>query len=198
MRIAPHFKSNISNFELDTLDATADVIYGVDDDMRLAFLNLGWSRAANQNDAPVDFGERWGLGSKIDQALGDQLAEFYLDKYQQTKATGEPWSHEYVCHGPDVFRLYRMRILPLDEGGWLVVHTEVEEEKAPGPDTLDVDRSEFRHEDDIFRKCSHCAHFLRSKPPRRWVWAPSLIASPPAGVSHGLCPICYAYYYGDL
>ena len=43
--------------------------------------------------------------------------------------------------------------------------------------------------------CAHCRHTRSADDPQRWDWVPQYVAEPRTRISHGICPLCLAYYY---
>ena len=196
MKLAPHFADSLSNFDLEKLDDSSDIIYGVDRDMRLAFFNERWVTMALENDADESFFSDWGLGSPVDEAFGDGLEPFYLEKFQRTKQTTEPWEYEYLCPSPDAIRTYQMRILPLEPEGWLVIHKKVVARSRYDDRDVPSDES-YLDEDGLYHQCSHCCCFRRAGTEDDWDWVPDLFEDPPDRTSHGLCSTCFDYHYGQ-
>ena len=197
MELADHFRENLSSFDLEALDASRNIIYGLDSDMHLTFLNEEWSRSAKRNGADEAFFRDWHLGARVDRAWPDELAPFYRDGFQTAAESGEPWEHEYLCPAPSIMRDYKLRVLPLELGGWLVIHIEV----ARRPHDYDEEHPEvsaaYRHDDGLYRQCSHCGRFRRPESDDTWDWVPGLFEDPPDRTSHGLCEMCFGFYYGD-
>lgn len=196
MQVDKHFEDKLESYDLEALDSSEDIIYGVDASMRLAFLNESWTHSARENDADDSFFDEWGLGARIDLAWPDSLAPFYRDKFEQTARSGEPWEMEYLCPAPEVARDYKMKIHPLPDGGWLVVHMKVRQ-RSHDFESRETDFVEtYRHDDGFFRQCSHCGRFRSPEAEEEWHWVPSLFEDPPDKTSHGLCQMCFGFYYG--
>ena len=76
-------------------------------------------------------------------------------------------------------------------GQFLVItHARVAEERVIADDGLVIPPP-------MITMCAHCRRVQPVFNVKEWTWIPSLVASPPDHVSHGLCPPCAQYYYPE-
>lgn len=186
-------------FDVDTLDAHPGTVFAIDREGRLVYVNPAWEAFARNNggDALI---ERWGLGANYFQALPAVLEEYFRDLFGRVPAAGtalEPATHSYECSSAGVYRRYTMLIYRLpDDAGFLVVNSLVVERPhgrdrqvcAPAPD-------HYVNDNGFILQCAHCRRIRHVSEPARWDWVPDWVTDPQPNVSHGVCPVCFAYYF---
>lgn len=202
MHLDPEFAPLLAAFDLDEVDRSANVIYGVWSDGRLGYVNEAWRTFARENHAP-DLGEDGALESNLWQVIPPILDRFYREGMEWARESGTPWSHTYECSSPDVTRIFRMTVYGLAEGrGALVVNSLLAACESPTATAVDVDprlEEAYRNEHGQVVQCAHCrrVRYQRGDPEaERWDWVPRWIHISPSNTSHGLCPVCDAYHYG--
>lgn len=105
------------------LNSTANTVFGLWPDLRLAYTNPGWARFAALNDGEPDISCRWAIGSNIAAAISEPLRPFFVENYARCLWEMRPWEFDYDCSSPDMFRLYRMTVYPLNGDGLLAVNS---------------------------------------------------------------------------
>lgn len=188
----------LAGFDREILDADPSVVYALDPDLRLAYVNPAWSRFARENGAGADFFERWGLGAFFPDAIADSIRGYYVERLTDVLAEGERWDHEYECSTPERFRRYCMSTYALGGGvGLLVVNTLVEERPhGQAGRASSLEDGHYIDAHGIVVMCAHCRRVRRASGPERWDWVPDAVRTPHPRTSHGLCAICAAYYWG--
>lgn len=167
-------------------------VYAVTADLRIAYVNPGWHDFARANEAKWQEGE-WGVGSCVMDAVPAILRPFYEQLFAEAFASGEIVEHDYECPSPKMVRNYRMRILPSQSPGLVIVHNVplgVREHVLPciAPDSL------YLRSDGLILQCSHCRQVRRARS-GAWDWVPEFVKRPRPNISHGLCPSCTDYHY---
>lgn len=192
MKILDGFAATLAPYDLEELVRSANTIFAIDANGRIAFVNDAWldfSRANGGGDMDAWFGRVWR------KCIPEALVDFYADGLDAARSMDEPWDHEYECSSPDVRRLLRATVSPLEGGGFLFVHAIVLEtphgtvssgELGPG----------LRDASGMIVQCCHC-RCVRVPTTRQWLFVRSVVASPPPFVSHGLCEPCLAWHYPD-
>ena len=175
---------------LATLEASEAVIYATDSELRLIYANPSWDRFAVLNGAPHLSRERLMRRPLLDAVRGP-LREFYARLFAEALRTAKPVEHAFECSSAEVKRRFQMRVLPLANGGLLLVNSLMAQEPmprgaAPGREYVDSD--------ELISMCSHCRRTQRTDD-GSWEWVPEFVAEQPAEVSHGLCPVCLEYHY---
>ena len=87
-----------------------------------------------------------------------------------------------------------MRLLPFTQGGVLTINSLVAEKPFPEHPT-ELPASNYVSTKGIVTICSHCRR-VKNLANQGWDWAPAYWAYLPSQLSHGLCSVCSAYYYG--
>ena len=194
------FEACLRHFELAELDGLENVVYGVDADWGLAYLNAAWQKFARDNRGEPGISRDWGLGRSMLEAIPEALQLFYRDGYQTCRRSGKPWHHEFECSGPETYRRYQQTTYPLTAGkGLLIVNALVCEhphplpEESPDPQTT----AAYADSDAIVHQCCHCRRISHPRVAGRWDWVPALVAKPSPRTSHTLCAVCLDFYYPE-
>lgn len=200
LRLTPAFGAALATFDLATLARQPDTIYGLDADLRLAFLNPAWFTFAAANGGEPAVSREWGLGRCVLEACPPVLRDFYTQALTDALAQGKRWDHDYECSSPDVLRHMRLSAYPLPgRAGLLVVNalivaTPREAEAATG---RPLDPVDYADSHGIVHQCAHCRKIRRASGPRHWDWVPALVTGPAQMISHDLCDVCLDYYYPE-
>jgi hypothetical protein len=56
----------------------------------------------------------------------------------------------------------------------------------------------YRDANGVIGMCMHCRRTRRSDDPDVWDWVPDFLSAPPDNISHGLCSMCFSYYYPQM
>lgn len=168
------------------------VIYAVDREFRLAQCNKSWDRFAIENGNPELSREKQ-IGCNVLDVIPALLRPFYKDAFEYVLESGHDWAHLYQCSSAREFRQFQMRILPQPEG-WLVIHSLVCAQIHTEHE-FRADLSRYSSDSSIVTMCAHCRRTKASQDGANWDWVPAFLESPPEHVSHGLCGVCFAYYY---
>lgn len=192
-RLDPEFADQLSAFERSELDSSRVPIFGVWSDLRLAYLNEGWFRFGLANGAGPAFFERWSIGSSSVEALPEILLSLYRGLFEESERTRDPVQMDYNCSSPDLLRIYRMQVYPL-ERGYLVGNVPIVEMPHPDDDSR-APLSCYRTDDGYLVMCVHCQCTRRRDKPEIWDWVPAHLELPQEQVSHGLCELCLGHHY---
>jgi hypothetical protein len=167
---------------------------------RIALLNGGWRRFAEQNEGSGVL-RRWPLGADYASGISGVLRDYYARAFSAVRVHHQPWEQTYQCHSPLVRRQFRLRVLPLNEQALLLIHSVVVEAPIPASDgELDApgrsDLSEYVGPSGHVRQCSNCRRAQHVS--GGWHWVRAFVTRPPPNVSHGLCTTCLRQDYPDL
>ncbi len=179
-------------FDPSALNDDPSTIYALDPELRITYMNLAWARFALANGAHWADG-RWGLGTRIIDAVPTILRPFYEHLFEAARTTSVAVEHDYECSSGAVFRRFRMRVMPCERDILLVVHSLLRESPRacstdPAPDFL------YRNQDGLIVQCSHCRCVRRART-TAWELVPAYVERAAPGLVHGLCTVCRAYYY---
>ncbi len=180
---------------MQALQRIAAVSYILDSRFRIMYCNPAWSSFAASNGAPQLTSEAV-VGSDLFDAIPNVLTPAYSDAFQQVLSTGRVWEQPYECSSPTVFRMYRMRIHLLKPRDWLVVTNPLVVER-PHARTAPADPNTYIDANGLVMMCAHCRCSRRVDNPDQWDFVPDYLQPKLATVkvSHGLCPVCFAYFY---
>jgi hypothetical protein len=199
-RCAPDFEPLLEQFDRRSLDDSPGAVFGLWDDYRLVYANRAWFRFAAENGGEPTISARWTLGCSIMNAVPEILRPHYFDLYAMSNIRAPrisgPVSREYECSSAEAYRRFMMQVYALDHGrGFLVVNSLLIE-RAHDPGTVLAPLvADYLDQNGLFCQCSHCRRYRCTRETGRWDWMPEWVKRQPAGSSHGLCQICFDYYY---
>jgi len=180
---------------IQALERTAAVSYVLDSQHRLLHCNPAWNNFAISNGAPQLVGEQV-IGSNVFDVLPEVFKKFYMDAFARA-LTGGIWEISYECSSPSLFRRYRMRVHGLKSRAlWMVTNSLIYE--GPHRKTVKADSSKYFQPTGLIIMCAHCRCSQRVDAPDQWDFVPDhlgLKGQASLKVSHGFCPICYAYFH---
>jgi len=199
------FESFMSRFVPKDLQSKSSVIYGLESNYRLAYLNSGWFRFAMKNGGEPLLSKTWGIGSNVLDAIPEELRSFYRELFDlglsaQT-APFRPIQHEYECPSPSRFRLFLMTLYPIEEVDGLLVVNSL---RVSRPHKLSIvsyqDRLEtdYLHTDGNIHQCLCCRKISHPNEDGRWDFIPEWVEQFHPRASHGLCGFCTHHYYKSI
>jgi len=176
---------------VSVLDRAPAISYVLDSELRFIYCNPAWDRFALENGAP-ELAEGSAIGTELFTVVPEVLTQFYSRIFEEVRRNKLVWSHVYECSSPEQFRSFRMLIHLLASQCLLVTNTLVVERPheviVEGNADVYVARG-------IVCMCAHCRCSQRRDKPEQWDFVPEHFKIRPPGVSHGLCPVCRAYFY---
>jgi hypothetical protein len=181
---------------LSTLEASGDVSCQLNSDLRICYCNPAWDRFALANNGELALSNRV-LGSIILDYVPPELIDFYRAAF--ASARNAVVEFDYECSSLDLYRTFQMQILPVEQSkGFTVINALNFEESLEGKRSAVVTAPEYLTDSGIITVCSHCRRTRRVDAPTQWDWVPANLKPAQRNVSHGLCPICHAYFYGHM
>ena len=181
---------------MQALQRSAALSYILDSQLRLMYCNPAWNRFARLNGAP-QLTSKAVVGCDLLDALPDSLKALYFDAFRQVLNAGRIWEQSYECSSPTSSRKFRMRIHLLKPQDWFVVtNTLIVERSLRG--TATTDPNPYVDANGLVTICAHCRCSLRVLSRDQWDFVTEYISPPRESavrVSHGLCPVCRAYFY---
>jgi hypothetical protein len=180
---------------MQALQRSASVSYILDSQLQILYCNPAWNSFARSNGAPQLTSDEV-VGLALFDVIPDVLRAVYADAFQQVLSTGRVWEQPYECSSPTVFRMYRMRIHLLKPQDWLVVTNPLVVERSH-PRTVPADPNTYVDANGLATMCAHCRCSRRVDNPDQWDFVPEYLQPKLSAVkvSHGLCPVCRAYFY---
>ncbi len=177
------------------LEGTQDVACQLDGDLKIVYCNPAWDEFARNNEGHGALSELV-CGRHIRDFVPDPLSEFYEAAFQS--ANDGIVEFEYECSSSEIFRRFRMQIIANRLlGGFTLLNSLVVAE----PMGLHRDGEQgysYVGETGLIRVCSHCRRSRRVHPLEFWDWVPAHFSHAHRNITHGLCPVCRAYFYGDV
>lgn len=189
----PEFLPLLEGFELRSLEQDSGTVFGLWPDLRLAYMNPGWTRFAAENGGEPTVSRNWGLGADVTQAIAEPLRAFFLECYGQCLREDRPWVHAYECSSPTVFRTFRMKAFPLQRGRGILVINSLEVVAEMHRLSEPPLEEHYRNEHGLVLQCAHCRRVHRRN--GRWDWVADWVKWPAPRTSHGICESCVSYYY---
>jgi hypothetical protein len=181
---------------ISTLEASEDVACQLNSDLRIIYCNPAWDRFALANNGGLAVSDRV-LGSMIMDFVPPELLEFYRAAFASARDAVVEFAYE--CSSPDFYRIFQMQILPVEEPkGYTVINALNVESGMEGKHPALPLGLEYLSNAGIITVCSHCRRSRRVDCSGQWDWVPANLKPALRNVSHGLCPICHAYFYGHM
>ncbi|HEX6241891.1 MAG TPA: PAS domain-containing protein [Polyangiales bacterium] len=179
-------------FDEDTLCACSATVLAIGPTGTILWLNPAWSRFAEQNRGS-DIRKRFGVGTSYFDGISGPLREYFKEAFAEVLQAREPLELDYECSSPEARITLRLRVLPVGDAGLLLEHAPVRERPFANEE-LREPSPHFVNKHGLISQCSNCRKVLRTDT-QTWEWVPRWIAAPMPNVSHGICGICYAFYW---
>ncbi len=193
MPFSHELKKLLAPFDVASLDVESATVYGVTEDLRLAYTNPAWHTFARANGARCN-DKSMNVGSPIMDVTPAPLRPAYQRLFDRARATRVVAEHDYECSSATLFRSFRMDVHPCDSGAFVVVNILLRTSEHAEPSMNAVDAN-YRTADGLIVQCSHCRRVRREGSPSSWDWVRRYVASPPDGISHGICGVCLDSHY---
>lgn len=200
-RLDRRFNKLLRNYDPLSLRQHSQAIYGIWPDFRLSYINPGWFRFALENEGEPNISTKWTLGASIVKAMSPPVREFYMNRYRRCLQTGTPWSHEYECSSPTVYRWLHQSAYPLGRAEGLLIVNSLRIERLHDPQERRAEKAEdsiYRDKNGIAYQCPHCRRFKNLLELERWDWIPEWVKHVPPATTQALCSVCFAHYYPDV
>jgi len=178
----------------EVLEQDQSVIFGLDSSLQIVYCNAAWDAFAAANGG-CDLLRPAPLGHPLLNYIGGSLAGYYESAYRSVLQTSELWRHVYECSSASVYRKYAMQVLPMKRMRGLLVVNSLCVERPHEPARNGVRPLDYRFANGMVVMCSHCRRTKRSDGSEQWDWVPEHVATMPRNTSHGLCGVCFEYYY---
>ncbi len=177
------------------LDASKDVIFLVDAELRITYCNPAWDAFARANGGEKVLAERM-VGVDLLATIAEPLRELFRNACRSCHQQHLMFDMDYECSTAELYRLLHVKILPLKASGELAfIHsTRVErphgnERPALSPTAVYVGGQ------GIITLCCHCRRARRQDASNMWDWVPAFLQPERWRITHGMCPVCVSYFY---
>jgi hypothetical protein len=177
---------------MDTADPDTDVVYHVDPEGRITFVNSRWDEFARANDAKDLLGDAV-LGRRVAPFIADRQTRHLFELIvRHALQSGRPMTLPYRCDGPAARRRMELSVCATPAGD-VVFRSRVLAEEARPPIGL-LDPHARRRPDSLIHICSWCN---RGRIGERWAEVEEVIAAydlfdapTVPDITHGLCFDC--------
>jgi len=175
--------------EMQRTDSSDAVVYVVDADNRLVWMNRQWTRSTAEIEGHQAFDMVWGPGADLLSAMTEPVRTFYAAHMEECRRTGKAWYHEYESNTSRHHNIVLLAVTQGAAGTLMFSNTVVRRvtldtvpDFEPEPDVDPADR---------FLRCGSCQ---RVRPDRGgWLLVPSWIENPPWH-RETICPRCVDRY----
>jgi hypothetical protein len=169
-------------------DRDPNVVYALDDQMRIVKANSAWDTFAIENNGSEARFNRM-RDIPLFTVIPTVLQKFYYDLFVKTRRTGRE-THVFDCSSARVLRRLRMTVSVFGDG--LLIRNVSVKESLALPSEANGELSDYGPR---VHMCAHCRR-VENHSTHAWQWIPELIERMPADLRSGLCPECYVYHYG--
>jgi hypothetical protein len=160
------------------LDATA----------RIIFCNPAWDAFALRND-----GERATLGNVLGHSIYEYIPSVLENHYRKLISSAlvsrNITGADYECNSPDLFRSYRLLLLPIPDTDLVAMVHALRLERAMSDKK--VPAASYRSWGPAVVMCAQCRRTKRED--GHWDWVPDFLRNPPRRISHAICQDCMMY-----
>jgi hypothetical protein len=181
---------------MQALQRSAALSYILDSQLRLMYCNPAWNRFVRLNRAP-QLTSKAVVGCDLLDALPDSLKALYFDAFRQVLTAGQVWEHSYECSSPTWSRKFRMRIHLLKPQDWFLGTNSLIVERSSG-EAAATEPNTYVDANGLITICVHCRCSRRVRSRDQWDFVTEYLCpqrESAVKVSHGLCPVCRAYFY---
>jgi hypothetical protein len=180
---------------LQALETSRTVSYVLDSRCRLLHCNPAWDDFAKSNGAPQLAAEAI-IGVDVFAFIPEVLQNYYREAFLRSRSE-TVWEGSYECSSPKLFRKYRMRIHWLQTRDLFVITNPLIFQRSHRNPTK-ADATKYLQSTGLVTMCAHCRCSKRVDVPEQWDFVPDYLelkGQASLMVSHGFCPVCYAYFH---
>lgn len=183
-----------AEFSRTLVDASGNVIYLIDSELRIAYCNPAWETFAKANEGEKALAAQV-TGTPLFDYIAAPLRDFYERVFGDARSDPLPISFNFECSSPEVRRLMRMEVRYLaNSRGWAVT-TSLRQEQEHSDEAHPANPQLYLAATGLIGMCCHCRKTRRAHEPDVWDWVPQYVRHMPRNTTHGICPSCIAYFY---
>ncbi len=184
---------------MKTADNPHALVYRIDDQGRITYVNPAWSEFARNNQGKPVLPE-YILKTSLMASIADMtVRELYRQMIKRARA-GSSVQFQYRCDAPDRRRLYGMEISLLASGEVEFASTLVHEDLRPAVALLEPGHARSRA---LLRVCSWCQKV--AMPDGQWLPVEEAVAElrlletdELPGLTHGICEACQSKLKAEI
>jgi len=186
----------LSEYPREVVEKNAAVMFSLDGNLNITYCNPAWDHFAMANG-----GQHLCVPAPIGRCILDYIAgpdrEYFAKHYKRVIRQSEVWERDYECSSADVYRKFRLRVVPFRKKvGLAVLNSLIVEEPHQIAATAPVEEA-YRRPDGLIVMCASCRRTRRIGPVEHWDWVPAFVEEFPPRTTHGVCLPCRELYYPD-
>ncbi len=171
------------------------MVFCLDPSLRITYCNPAWDRFAAENGAQ-QLCRQAVTGQCILDYISGPDRDYFENQYRRVLQQTEPWERDYECSSKDLYRKFRLRVIPMRTVQGLFVINSLHVERAHKIAVSHLIEEAYRTPDGLIVMCSNCRRTRRNLPGAAiWDWVPSFVERFPELTSHGICAQCVQLYY---
>ena len=182
----------------EILEAAPYACFVLTDALAFVYCNAAWDRFALQNGGGVQVLAAQIISRNLLDFIPSELKDYHTDLFVKARSLGRSVSHDYECSSPAAFRRFRMHIYPMQAGRGFAVINSLTVERPHDRVSWAPDDGVYRNSNGLIRMCANCRRTNRVGRPDAWDWVPAYMEHTRRDITHGVCPVCEEYYYGDV
>lgn len=192
----PRLRAIVGDVLLAAFRAEKNSVYVVSSAFEMLFFNDAYRRFSADNGGEPRVTTKFGVGASVLDAISTDVRPHFEQRCREAMSTGTPWIHEFLCHGPGVYRECHQIAYPLQDGrGLAFVNSTRVERPTIDPVRPPIDDAPYRRGDGLILQCSNCRRTERSDTRGVWDWVPDLVERMRENTSHGICAMCFEHYW---
>jgi predicted outer membrane lipoprotein len=180
---------------INVLESCPYPCFVVNESLEINYCNQAWNKFAMLNEGGTGVLAWRVLSHNLLDFVPEDLRNYHTALFARARETGKPVTHDYECSSATMFRLFRMHIFPLGQGFAVINSLRVEHPHDRA--TAQPDEAKYRNRAGMIRMCSNCRRTNRVEDSAAWDWVPDYVERMRPNSTHGVCPTCMEYYYGE-
>jgi hypothetical protein len=185
------------DYPVPVVEADTAVIFCLDADLRITYCNPAWDRFALANGG-THLCRPTPIGISVLDYISGPDKQYFAKQYRRVIGREEPWERDYECSSANVYRRFRLRVVPMQKRPGLFVVNSLRVEHAHQLTACAGIESEYRRPDGFIVMCASCRRTRRYCPGMDvWDWVPTFVDTFPLRTTHGVCSPCRELYYPD-
>lgn len=194
MTAVPQDESVFADISRAAIDASGNVTYLLDAELRIVYCNPAWDAFARANGGD-NLLSHPAIGANVLDVTSEGLRDFYARVFRQAISDPLPVSFDFECSSAEILRLMRMEVHHLPASRCFAVICSVRSQQAHSAESRPGDPSVYLQRSGLITMCCHCRKTRRAAEPNVWDWVPQYVRHMPTNVAHAVCETCLARFY---
>jgi hypothetical protein len=145
----------LKGFGIQEIEKSPHTCLAVDADFNIIYVNEAYNDFAADN-GDQNLPERFGIGSRMLDAISGPQRDFFRDFFEKAMATGEPSTMDYECSSATDYRLFRLHAYPLHRAPGLFIEHALAVSKKHEREPHIFREENYRDDFGILHQCGHC------------------------------------------